>query len=65
MEDRKVDIVGWPESSFGFFHNMLWKNLNKLFGEPNMYFLVRKKFHIICFLEYICLPYLKFVTNLM
>ena len=42
MEDRKVDILGWPESSFGFFHNILWKNLNKLFDEPNMYFSVRK-----------------------
>ena len=28
-------LLGWPKSSFGFFHKMLWKNLNELFGQPN------------------------------
>ena len=28
-------IVGWPKSLFGFFHKMLCKNLNELFGQPN------------------------------
>ena len=23
--------MGWPNSSFGLFHTILWKNLNKLF----------------------------------
>ena len=26
-------IFSWPKSSFGFFHKMLWKNLNELFGQ--------------------------------
>ena len=29
-------VLGWPKSSFGFFHKMVQKNLNKLFGQPNI-----------------------------
>ena len=29
------NVLGWPKSSFGFFHNILWKNPNELFGQPN------------------------------
>ena len=29
-------ILGWPKNSFGFFRNSLWKNLNELFGQPNI-----------------------------
>ena len=29
-------ILGWPESSFGFFHKMLWKNLNEHFGQHSI-----------------------------
>ena len=29
-------LLGWPRISFGFFHKMLQKNLNKLFGQPNV-----------------------------
>ena len=28
-------ILGWPKISFAFVHNILWKNPNKLFGQPN------------------------------
>ena len=31
-----VRLLGWPESSFGFFYNSLWKNLIKLFGQPDI-----------------------------
>ena len=30
-----IIILGWPKSSFGFFHKVLWKNPNKLFGQPD------------------------------
>ena len=26
-------ILGWPKSSFGFVHKMVWKNLNELFSQ--------------------------------
>ena len=28
-------ILGWPKSSFGFFHQMLQKKLKDLFGQPS------------------------------
>ena len=30
-----VLIMGWPKSSFGFFHEMVQKPPNKLFGQAN------------------------------
>ena len=30
------NILGWPKSSFGFFCNFLQKNMNELFGQPNI-----------------------------
>ena len=30
-----LDILGWPKSSFGFFHNILQKTPIELFGQPN------------------------------
>ena len=27
-------ILGWQKSSFGFFCNILWKNLNKFLANP-------------------------------
>ena len=30
-------VLGWPKSSFRFFCNILWKNQNELFGQPNIY----------------------------
>ena len=27
--------IGLPKSSFGFFHNILWKNPNEPSGQPN------------------------------
>ena len=30
-------VLGWPESSFSFFHIMLWKNPNEHFGQPNSF----------------------------
>lgn len=42
MESKKMKqmnvyslILGWPKSSFKFFRNILWKNPNELFGQPN------------------------------
>ena len=31
-----TEILGWPKSSFRFFHKMLQKNRNELFGQPNI-----------------------------
>ena len=33
--DIPSKLLGWPKSLFGFFHKRLWKNPNKLFGQPN------------------------------
>ena len=38
---KSIDIImrhvlGWRKSSFGFFHKMVQKNPNKLFGQPNI-----------------------------
>ena len=30
------NILGWPQSAFGFVGNILRKNLNELFGQPNI-----------------------------
>ena len=32
---QPVQILGWPQSSFGFFHTVLWKNPNELLGQAN------------------------------
>ena len=34
-EDFSGEVLGWPKSSFGFFHTIAQKNLNKFFGKPN------------------------------
>ena len=34
---KKMYILGWPKSSFGFFHNILQKNSKELFGQLNIY----------------------------
>ena len=31
-----MKILGWPKHSFGFFHKLLWANLNKDFGQPSV-----------------------------
>ena len=31
----ETDVSGWPKSSLEFFCNILWKNPNKLFTQPN------------------------------
>ena len=31
-----LQTVGWPKHSFGFFHKLLWANLNKDFGQPSV-----------------------------
>ena len=33
-EWRAKHVLGWPKISFGFFWNILWKNLNKVSGQP-------------------------------
>ena len=38
-------VVNWPKSAFGFFHKVLQKNPNKLFGWP--------KTQIPCFLDFL------------
>ena len=37
--------LGWPKSSFEFFHNILQKNPNKPFTQPNMFFLFWQASH--------------------
>ena len=31
-----VNMLGWLKSSFGLFHSTVWKNVNELFGQPNI-----------------------------
>ena len=33
---RNTKLLDWPKSSLGFYCKMLWKNLNELFGKPNI-----------------------------
>ena len=40
--------MGWPKSSFGFFCNILWINLNELFGHPNSYKILNQYTEISC-----------------
>ena len=36
VEQKKDrDVSGWPRISFRFFHEMVYKNPNELFGQPN------------------------------
>ena len=37
------ELLGWPKSSFGFFHHILWKNPSKLFGQPSIQKKKKKK----------------------
>ena len=30
---RRSVVLGWPKDSFGYFCNILWKNLNELFDQ--------------------------------
>lgn len=30
-----IQILGWPKSSSGYFHIILWEKLNELSGPPN------------------------------
>ena len=32
-----IKILCWPKSSFGTFRKSVWKNPNKLFGQPNSF----------------------------
>ena len=36
--------LGWPKDAFGFFCNILWENLNELFGQPHTFFKLLKIF---------------------
>ena len=33
--NRVADVLGWPKSSYGFFHKILWKNSNEVWCQPN------------------------------
>lgn len=35
-------LLGWPKSSIWFFCNILWKNQNELFGQPNTSGLIQR-----------------------
>ena len=35
-------ILGWPKTSFTFFHNILQKTLSEIFGQPNIYIYIYK-----------------------
>ena len=32
-----MQLLGWPKSYLGFFHTILWKHLNQLFGQLNIF----------------------------
>ena len=32
---------------FYFFYKMVWKHLNKLFGQPNIFFTVRVEYYVV------------------
>ena len=36
--ETEKEILGWQKSLCGFFHMMLLKNPNELFGQPNTLF---------------------------
>ena len=39
-------LLGWPKSLFGFFHKMLWKNPNKLYGRHSSAFVEELELHV-------------------
>ena len=49
------ELLGWSKSSFRFFHKMLWKNSNGLYGQPNIK---------MCWLPSGVLDFLSFLTLL-
>ena len=43
-EDRDIiELLNWPESSFGFFRKVLGKNANKHLGQPDTCFIAVTK----------------------
>ena len=36
-------LLGWPKSSFGFFHNILQEKLKECFGQSNTYIHTRNR----------------------
>ena len=36
IERAGYKILGWPESSFRFYHEIVWKNSNELLGQPSI-----------------------------
>ena len=36
LKTSKTNVLGWPKSQFGFFHNSIGKNQNELFGQSNI-----------------------------
>ena len=34
--ELEVKVLGWPKNSSGFFHNILQKNPNEIFDQPNI-----------------------------
>ena len=43
----QVIILGSAESSLAFFHKMLWKNPNELWGQPNIILLNNSQFQLL------------------
>ena len=43
INQKTLKILGWPKSSFGFFHRILGKNPNEFFGQPNISFLKKQE----------------------
>ena len=31
-----INVLNWTKSSLRFFYNIMWKNLNELFGQLNI-----------------------------
>ena len=54
---------GWPESSFRFFHYILWKNPNKLFGQPNISFIYCYSLEKVVLGLVFLFPYIGFIVE--
>ena len=44
-----MDVLGWPKSSFGFFHNIMQENLNELLGQLHVMFYSLVSGYLGCF----------------
>ena len=41
QKEPLVEVLGWPKASFGFFYNILQKNLSEILGQSNTCWVVK------------------------